>query len=176
MKVRVQLAVVGLVGASALAACNADGPSGTDAAGGWTRVTVGQLSLERPSDWAEKPATGERWTTRFVGDAVELQVAPELSEDPTASAALSRLDLPAMTALDGYDGGGATRIEVEGADTAIRSDFTFTDGGASKKGVWLIVGQYPYPRTAAVSLTGASLDEATVAHVIDSMTFEKKSS
>lgn len=176
MNVRVQLTIAGLLGVLGLAACGQGGSGDADAAAGWTRVTVGQLSLERPSDWTEEPASGERWTKRFVGKGIELQVAGELSEDPTASAALSRLDLPAMQGLDNYDGGGATRIEVEGADTAIRSDFTYTDGGTSKKGVWLIAGQYPYPRTSAISLTGATLDEATVAHIVDSMTYDKKNS
>lgn len=173
MRTRAQLALVGLVGAIALAGCGGSGSSAA-AADGWTRVTVGQLSVERPSDWAQEPAGGDLWTERFVGDGVELQIAGKLSEDPTASAAVSRLDLPAMGGLDDYEGGGVRSIEVKGADTAVRSDFTFTVDGQSRMGVWLIAGQWPYPRTAAVALSGATLDEKLVAHIIDSMSFDKR--
>ncbi|MFW5473228.1 hypothetical protein ACOCJ5_07970 [Knoellia sp. CPCC 206450] len=176
MKVGVHVALAAaLVGAAGLTACSGGAADSGGASQGWTKVTIGQLTLERPAAWSEADPSGETWDKRFVGEGVEMQVSGEFSEDPTASAALSRLDLPAMTGLEGYDGGGAKKVEVEGADTAIRSDFTYTDGGP-RKGVWLIVGQYPHPRTSAVSITGEKLDEATVAHIVDSMTWEKKSS
>ena len=62
------------------------------------------------------------WTHRFVGDGMEMQVAGAFSDDETASFALSKLDLPAMVELDGYVGGGATAIEVEGADWVDKDD------------------------------------------------------
>lgn len=175
MKFRAQIAVAALALVT-LTGCGKGGSGSGEAGPGWTKVTVGQLTFERPSDWAEEPPVGENWDKRFVGKDIELQVNGEFSEDPTASAALSRLDLPAMQGLDGYDGGGADRIDVEGADTAIRSNFTFKDGKVSKKGAWLIAGQYPYPRTSVISIVGAHLDEATVSHIVESMTFAKKQS
>ncbi|KGN37569.1 hypothetical protein [Knoellia subterranea] len=177
MKGRALGAAVATLVAFATTSCAGGGSDdSTGSADGWTKVTVGQLTLERPSDWTEEAPTGEKWTKRFVGDGVELQVAGEFSEDPTASAALSRLDLPAMVGLENYDGGGATKVDVKGADTAVRSDFTFSDAGTAKKGVWLIAGQYPYPRTSAVSITGSSLEDSTVAHIVESLSYEKKNS
>lgn len=146
----------------------ASGPSA-----GWTQVVAGQLSLERPTSWQEAQAPSELWTQRYVGDGMELQIAPLLSEDPTASAAFSQLDLPAMLHLSGYQGGSVKKADVPGADTAVRSDFSYTEDGVTKRGIWVIAGQYPYPRTAAIAISGARLDDGTAQHIIDSLRFTK---
>lgn len=163
-----RLAIASLVVGLALTGC-APGPSA-----GWTTVEAGHLTLERPSSWQEQPAQGDLWTQRYVGDGMELQIAPLLSEDPTASAAFSQLDLPAMVSLPGYRGGGVQKAEVPGADTAVRSDFSFTQDGVAKRGIWVIAGQYPYPRTAAIAISGERLDDGTAQHIIDSLRFTKK--
>lgn len=147
------------------------GCSGTDA--GWTAVEVGHLRVEHPSDWTEQPPTGTVFTKKFVGDGMEIQVSGLFSEDPTASAAFSRLDLPATVGLQDYEGGGVQNATVEGADTAVRSDFSFSDGGTRKKGVWIVAGQYPYPETAAVTITGTTLDPDVVQHVVETLRFTK---
>ncbi|MGE9809219.1 hypothetical protein [Janibacter sp. G1551] len=157
-----------------LSACSSGGPAGGGAAEGWTEVKVGRLTLERPADWTEKSPTGEAWDTKYVGDGIELQVSGEFSDDPTANAALSRLDLPATLRLEGYKGGGMQDLEVEGADSAIRSDFTFTHEKETWEGTWVIAGQWPHPQTAAVAINGANPDPETVRHIIESLTFEKK--
>lgn len=150
--------------------------SSGDAPAGWTSVTDERITVQHPSDWASEPPSGETWTHRFVGDGMEMQVAGSFSDDETASFALSKLDLPAMVELDGYDGGGATAIEVEGADSALRSDFTYEVDGTSMKGVWLIAGQWPNPGTAVVTITGERLDDAVIEHVVDTMTFNRRTS
>ena len=73
---------------------------------GWTGVTDRHLTFEHPSDWTAQPPSGEKWTHRYVGDGMEMQVSGLFSDDVTASGALSRLDLPAMVGLEQYDGGG----------------------------------------------------------------------
>ena len=40
----------------------------------------------------------------------------------------------------------------------MRSDFTYTDAGTPRHGIWIIAGQYPFPRTSAVAITGERLD------------------
>ena len=150
--------------------------SSGDAPAGWTSVTDERITVQHPSDWASEPPSGETWTHRFVGDGMEMQVAGSFSDDETASFALSRLDLPAMVELDGYVGGGATAIEVEGADSALRSDFTYEVDGTQMKGVWLIAGQWPNPGTAVVTITGERLDDAVIEHVVDTMTFNRRTS
>lgn len=157
------------------AACSGGSESSSgDAPDGWTTVTDERITVQHPSDWASEPPSGKPWTHRFVGDGMEMQVAGAFSDDETASFALSKLDLPAMVELDGYDGGGATAIEVEGADSALRSDFTYEVDGTPMKGVWLIAGQWPNPGTAVVTITGERLDDAVIEHVVDTMTFNRR--
>lgn len=164
---RVVLAIGSILGLTAISGCSST-PQG------WSEVTVGHLTLERPSAWTEAPPTGEKWDKKFTGDSIELQVSGLFSEDPTASAAVSRLDLPAMVGLEGYDAGATVKAEVPGADTAVRTDFTYTDKGVARKGIWVIAGQWPYPETSAIAITGANLDDEKVKHVIESLTFTKK--
>ena len=44
--------------------------TGTDP--GWTTVSAGQLTLERPTGWQEAASTDEAWPMRFVGDGMEV--------------------------------------------------------------------------------------------------------
>lgn len=170
-------AALAAAGCLALAVPGCSGGSGGAPSGsseGWTTVTDQHLTFQHPSSWTSQPPSGEKWTHRYVGDGMEMQVSGRFSEDVTASGALSRLDLPAMVGLDQYDGGGKDFIEVEGADSALRSDFTYSDGGKVKKGVWLIAGQFPYPATGAISITGERIDEEVVTHVAETLTFNRK--
>ena len=160
--------LLGIVGTSALLAGGCAG--GDD---GWSTAEVGHLTVEHPADWTEEPPTGDLFTKRWAGDEMEIQVSGSFSEDPTASAAFSRLDLPATVGLDDYQGGAVQNASVKGADTAVRSDFTFTQDGAPRRGVWVVAGQYPYPSTAAVTITGENLDEQVVQHVVESLRFTR---
>src|SRR5699024_3104110 len=105
-------------------------------------VTVGHLTVEVPADWTETDASGP-WDTAFVGDGLKLQIAGTFSEDPTASAAYNRLDLPATTGLPGYESQGLHQpeVDVDGADTSMRTDFTYNDDGEAMEGTWVIAGQ-----------------------------------
>lgn len=160
--------VAGLV--LAMAGC-----SGSDDPGGGDReVTVGHLTVTVPAGWTEQDARGE-WDRRFAGDGLELQISGTFSDDPTASAAFPRLDLPATLELPGYEDKGVHEpdIEIEGADSSMRRDFTYTDGGESMEGTWVIAGQWPYPSTAAIALTGASLEPEDVDPIINTLRFTK---
>lgn len=153
----------------ALAGC-----SGSDAGGGAREVTVGHLTVTVPAGWTEQDVSG-KWDRKFVGDGLELQISGTFSEDPTASAARGRLDLPATLGLPGYQSKGLHQpdVEVEGADTSLRADFIYTDDGAPMEGAWVIAGQWPYPSTAAIALTGVSLEGDVVRSIIESLEFEK---
>lgn len=170
-KVLRRAAVLAVLAVGVVAVTGCGGPEE-----GWSSAEVGHLRIERPSGWREEAPTGDLFTKRWVGDSMEIQVAGDFSEDPTASAALSRLDLPATVGLPGYEGGAVQNATVEGADTAVRSDFTFTQDGATREGVWVVAGQYPYPSTAAVAITGERLDPQVVRHVVDSLRFAKTTS
>lgn len=151
------------------------GCSGSDEAGGGDReVTVGHLTVTVPAGWTEQDARGT-WDRGFAGDGLELQISGTLSEDPTASAAYSRLDLPATMELPGYRSGGVHQpdVEVEGADTSMRADFTYMVEGAQREGAWVIAGQWPHPSTAAIALTGESLESDVVQSIIDSLRFTR---
>lgn len=151
-----------------LAGCTGSG------AGDGEEVTVGQLSLTVPEGWSEESASG-KWDQKFVGDGIELQVSGSFSKDPNASTAFSRLDLPATTQLSDYSQTKALEsAEVEGADSSVRADFTYTEQGSRMEGIWVIAGQWPYPSTAAIALTGESLDSTEVKAVLDSMEFTKQ--
>lgn len=174
---RAVLAATLALGLAVTAGCadGADSSSG-DAPEGWTEVTDNRITVQHPTDWETQPPSGEKWTHRFVGDGMEMQISGEFSDDVTASGARSRLDLQAMVGLDGYVDGGVDAIDVEGADSAVRSDFTYEVDGTPMKGVWLVTGQWPYPATAAVTITGERLDEAVIEHVVDTMTFNRRTS
>lgn len=154
-----------LAGLLVLSGCS-QGPDGG------REVEVGHLTLSVPQGWTEEPASGQ-FDKKWVGDEVELQVSGSFSTDPTASAAYGRLDLPATLQLDGYRGQGAKKHEVPGADTAVRADFTYDEAGEPRSGTWIVAGQWPYPSTAVVTLTGADLDTEDVRGVIDSLHFDK---
>lgn len=174
---RAVLAAPLVLGLLVTAGC-ADGSdsSSGDAAAGWTGVTDNRITVQRPAGWQTQPPSGEKWTHRFVGDGMEMQVSGAYSDDVTASGARSRLDLQAMVGLDGYVDGGVDAISVEGADSAVRSDFTYEVDGTPMKGVWLIAGQWPYPATAVVSITGETLDEVVIELVVETMTFNRRTS
>lgn len=143
-------------------------------AGGGEEITVGQLSVTVPEGWTEESASGN-WDQKFVGDGIELQVSGSFSKDPNASTAFSRLDLPATTQLTDYSQTKALEdAEVEGADSSVRADFTYTEEGTRMEGIWVIAGQWPYPSTAAVALSGESLDSTEVKAVLDSIEFTKR--
>ena len=140
----------------------------------WTTVEAGPLRLERPTRWVALPTRGDVWTLAFAGDGVELRIAPQFSEDPTAAAAFSRLDLPSTVGtLDDYTGGGVKQFPIEGADTGVRGDLTYRDGATTMRGIWVIAGQYPYPRTAAIALSGEQLPDETVQRILGSLRFTK---
>ena len=159
--------------ALALTGCSTTDGSGGDGA---REVTVGHLTVTVPAGWSEEEPDGT-WDRKFAGDGVELQIAGTFSEDPTASAARARLDLPATVELPGYESRGIHEppVEVAGADTSLRTDFTYEDEGTTKEGAWVIAGQWPYPSTAAIALSGESLDVPEVESVIESLTFTKTS-
>lgn len=165
----VTLLAVSLV---ALAGCSGGSGGGS---GDGQAVEVGHLTVTVPEGWTEEPASGE-WDKKFVKDGVELQVSGTFSEDPTASAAYSRLDLPASVQLPDYEGKGARKAEVEGADTAVQADFTYTKDGTPMSGVWVIAGQYPYPSTAALALSGEKLDPELVRSLVEGLSFTKTQS
>ena len=150
------------------------GCSTSEGSGGTGEVTVGHLTVTVPDGWQEKPAKGQ-WDRKFVGDDLELQISGTFTDDPTASAAHAQLDLPAMLELPGYDPQGVHEpdVSVAGADTSGRWDFTYTDDGKPMEGTWVIAAQWPYPSTAAISLSGPSLDSPEVESIIDSLEFEK---
>lgn len=151
----------------ALAGCTGQG------AGGEQEVTVGHLSMTVPDGWTKEPASG-KWDQKFVGDGIELQVSGTFSEDPNASTAFSRLDLPATTQLSDYSQTKALEnAEVEGADSSVRADFTYTEEGTGMEGIWIIAGQWPHPSTAAIALSGESLDSPAVESILDSLEFTK---
>lgn len=154
--------------ALALAGCSTGGSEGAH------EVTVGHLTVEVPAGWTEGKASGQ-WDKKFVGDGYEMQIAGTFSDDPTASAAFTRLDLPATVELPGYEDKGVHEpdIEIEGADTSMRRDFSYTDDGEAMQGTWVIGGQWPYPSTAVIALTGASIEREVVESIIDSLRFTK---
>lgn len=135
---------------------------------------MGHLTVTVPKGWTEKKATG-KWDKKFVGDGLELQISGTFSDDPTAAGAYGRLDLPATLGLQDYQSKGVHQpdVEVKGADTSMRGDFTYTDDGAAKEGCWVIAGQWPHPSTAVIALSGKSLDRKVVTSIIESLQFEK---
>ena len=143
---------------------------------GWTKVDAGQLSLERPAGWRSIASADAAWPLAFTGVGMEMRIAPQFSEDPLAAAAYDRLDLPARVGLSGYAPSGAKTFEVPGADTAVRSDFTYTDAGTPRHGIWIIAGQYPFPRTSAVAITGERLDDTIVQRILSSLRYTKQNS
>lgn len=153
----------------ALAGC-----SGSDAPAGAQEVTVGHLSVTVPEGWTEEPAK-DPWDTKFVGDGYELQIAGTFSDDPSAVAAYPRLDLPAMLKLPDYESKGVHKppVTVEGSDSSTRRDFTYTDDGTAMEGMWVIAGQWPYPSTAAIALSGRSLEDEVVEPLVESLRFDK---
>ena len=142
--------------------------AGCQGQGDGEETTVGHLTLSVPEGWTEESASG-KWDKKFVGDGIELQVSGTFSEDPIASTAFSRLDVQATTQLSDYQQTKALENpEVKGADS------TYTEEEEQMEGIWILAGQWPYPSTAAIALSGESLDSAEVESIIDSLEFTTK--
>lgn len=136
-------------------------------------TTVGHLTVTVPDGWTEEEGSG-KWDKKFVGDGIEMQVSGTFSKDPSATTAFSRLDLPATTQLSDYrQTQPLENPEIDGADTSVRADYSYSDDGRRMEGVWIIAGQWPDPSTAVISLSGESLESSEVKSIVDSLEFEK---
>lgn len=159
-----------------VAACSGDG-----APAGWTTTEVGSLSLAHPPDWdVREPVEGSEFWQVQVQDAagddatVQLLLGPDYGTEPTAAEASARLVAPAQLGVpfEGWRSDGRTDVEVPGADTAERWDFTYRgEGGDRISGVWVFVADSA-GRSAAIQLTGAPLDEGVVFDVVSSLRFD----
>lgn len=151
---------------------------------GWTRQEVGSLSLALPEAWQPLPAETfegtELWQEGVqdeTGDDASVQVllGPDLGDDRDAATASARLLVGAQVGatFQDWDTSGATEVEVPGATSAERWDFTYTgEDGSTVSGVWLFVADSGTRRSAALQITGDPLDSQLVFDMIGSVRFD----
>lgn len=177
----VRLITTTLVGLAVLllAAC-----AGESLPAGWARQEVGALSLAHPQAWQplrqDELGSREFWQAG-VQDAVgqdatvQLLLGPDYSDDADAGTAAARQLAFAQLGVTfaDWDTSGRTLVEVPGATSAERWDFTYTgQDGVPVDGVWLFVADQDAGRAAAVQLTGTPLDEQMVFDVVSSLRFD----
>lgn len=157
------------------AACTSD-PEGPRPGGGgdttYTQVTQGHLEFQVPAGWKKSTQVTKPFDVKYTGDGIEVQVAGSFSDDTGAYSALGRLDLPATLKLPGYQPTSTNKISVDGAEDAVMRTFSYTDGGTSKQGVWIVATQWPYPRTAVLSMSARTIDPDVLAYVQRNLTFK----
>lgn len=136
-------------------------------------VTVGHLTLEVPEGMTERAPEGDRFDKRFVGEGIEVQVSGAFSDAPDASDARMEI-VSIMSQTEDYESKGVEQLDVEGADSSVRSDTSYTDDdGATQQVVWVLAAQRRHSSSAAISISGTDLDEDAVSEIIDSVSFEK---
>lgn len=173
---RVAAAAALVVVTAATGACGGDG-----APAGWTTTEAGSLTVAHPAGWeVREPVEGsEFWQVRLedaAGDdaTVQLLLGPDYGEEPTAAEASARLVAPAQVGVpfDGWRSEGRAEVDVRGADTAERWDFTYAgEAGDRVRGVWVFMADSA-GRSAAVQLTGAPWDEGVAFDVVAGLRFD----
>jgi hypothetical protein len=125
-------------------------------ASAYTEVTVGKLTVDRPSDWATELAVEEPWTQgfRLAPDSVEQQqVSGDFGEYPTAAAAMGTLIGQAQVGLKGFEIVESRDVEIKGATTGRVTRYTITDNtGSQLSGEWFVAAHWPFPQSVAVSV------------------------
>lgn len=161
------IAVASLVAASALAACSSGAPSE-----GWKQFEGNRVTVEYPEDWTEREGSGEKWVLAVEGENAAIQVADPYNNSRFAADAIGVLQFQATLGLDEFGPGNLRDTTVDGADTALIQTFTYTGGGETVQGAWIIAGQRQPGATIAVTVTGTGADDAPISHVADTLTFE----
>lgn len=155
--------------------CSSD-PTGPSPTGGgdapYTTVSQGHLEVPVPSSWQRSTNVTKPFTVKYSGDGMQVQIAGEYGDNPSAYATLATLDLPATMGLSGYESGSSDLIKVDGAHQGGIRNFTFTDGSTRKQGVWLVATQWPYPASAVVSVTGNPIDPDFLAYLQQHLAFK----
>lgn len=136
-------------------------------------VTVGHLTLDVPEGMTERAPEGDRFDKRFVGDGIEVQVSGAFSDAPDASDARMEI-VSIMSQTEDYESKGVEQLDIEGADTSVRTDTSYTDDdGTTQQVIWVLAAQRRHSSTAAISISGTDLDEDAVSEIIDAVSFEK---
>lgn len=141
--------------------CTSSGPT----------LEEGHWRIELDESWTSIEPMGDPWTAAYESDGYTLQVAGRFSEDDSARTALARMAVPAMTQLPGFSSTDVEKIEVPGAYDAIVQRFTFTDDGEPREGAWIIATQWPYPSSAALTLTGEQVSGSDVERLLEGVSF-----
>lgn len=159
------------------------GACSTDVPAGWTEREVGSLRVAHPDGWQQLGAEsmgGELWDVGLEGRAgdtatVQLLLGPEFGDDDTAAEASARLVAGAQIGLlfDEWSSAGRVELEVPGATSAERWDFSYVGRDGSRvSGVWVFMADDETGRSAAVQLTGSPLDEGVTFDVVGSIRFD----
>lgn len=175
MRITTAAAALALGSVSIASACSSS-PTGPEPGGDgevqYVEVTEGHLIFQVPQSWKKSTDTSKPFNVEYSGDGMQLRAAGELGEDSGAYAALARLDLPATVGLSGYRPGTTNRITVDGADDAVARTFTYRDGSSTKHGVWIVATQWPYPKSAALTISATDVDPDVAAHIQDELRFK----
>lgn len=175
MRMTTAAAALALCGVLFTSACSSSTTGPKPGGGGqvdYVEVTDGHLIFQVPHNWKKSNDASKPFTVKYSGDGMQLQAAGELGDDSGAYTALARLDLPATVGLSGYQPGSTDRITVDGAHDAVARNFTYTDGSSTKNGVWIVATQWPYPKSAALTITGAQVDTDVVSHIQENLQFK----
>lgn len=165
------VAAVSVLGAVGLSACSggalSNGPSD-----GWKQFEGERVTVEYPQDWTKQEGSGDKWVFAVEGENATMQVADPYNNSRFAADAIGVLQFQSTLGLDGFEPGNVREITVDGADTALVQTFTYTDGGETADGAWIIAGQRQPGATIAVTIAGTGVDDALISHVADTLTYE----
>lgn len=162
------------------------GCGGPQVPAGWTQQEFGGVSVAHPDGWADLPeealGSGEFWQAGLqdapedAEASVQLLVGSDLGEFRYAAEGMGVLSAGAQLGVpfEGWRSEGRAEIEVPGASTAERWDFSYdgaADGGRVR-GVWVVVADADQRRAGAIQITGDPLDEQVVFDVVSSLRFD----
>lgn len=136
------------------------------------QVEEGHWRLSLDQSWQRTQPQSLPWTLAYRSDGLTLQLTGKFSEDADARSGLTRLAIPARLALTDYAATTVEDITIPGADSAVLERFSYTEAGAPRQAVWIIATQWPYPATAALSLSGEQVSQEAIQDLLSTLEFE----
>lgn len=139
------------------------------------RGTTGRLKVTPPDGWQEVVGNDDVFALRYTQsdeeNAPTLALAGDFGEFGEARAGLSLLIGDIQTGTPGFRVKATTDIDVPGATSAVRLDFTYgtEDTNGVFEAVWIVAADKNTHQSIALALSGSQLDPALLQQVQSSL-------
>lgn len=134
---------------------------------------VGHWSLSTPEGWVETtPSDPKVWQKAYEVDGTRIEFNGQALERDSVTTPLNTAGLSASMQLADYRAGNAVDLQIDGADRARQLEYTFTDGGKARAGLWIAAskgGEKPAAALISVSSAQGQVDRAVVDELLGAL-------